>query len=44
MLKSVSSQVDLAALEEETLAYWKEHKIFEKSISSRPEDKKVELP
>lgn len=40
MLKSVSSQVDLAALEEETLAYWKEHKIFEKSISSRPEDKK----
>lgn len=40
MLKSVSSQVDLAGLEEDLLKYWKENQIFEKSISSRPEDKK----
>ncbi len=40
MFKPVSSQVDLAGLEEDLLAYWKENKIFEKSISSRPEDKK----
>jgi isoleucyl-tRNA synthetase len=38
--KSVSSQVDLAGLEEDLLKYWKDNQIFEKSISSRPEDKK----
>ncbi|MFA5933066.1 MAG: isoleucine--tRNA ligase [Microgenomates group bacterium] len=37
--KQVSSQVDFFAIEEETLKYWKEKKIFEKSISLRPEDK-----
>jgi hypothetical protein len=36
----VSSQVDLAGLEEDLLKYWKDNQIFEKSISSRPEDKK----
>ncbi|MDD2823045.1 MAG: isoleucine--tRNA ligase [Candidatus Daviesbacteria bacterium] len=37
--KQVSSQVNFFTLEEETLKYWKEKKIFEKSISIRPEDK-----
>ncbi|HSW97701.1 MAG TPA: isoleucine--tRNA ligase [Candidatus Saccharimonadales bacterium] len=40
MFKSVSPKVDLPALEEEITKYWKENSIFEKSISSRPEDKK----
>src|SRR3990167_4657443 len=38
--KPVSSQVNFPALEEETLHYWKENKTFEKSIESRPENKK----
>ncbi|MBI2040296.1 isoleucine--tRNA ligase [Candidatus Microgenomates bacterium] len=38
--KPVSSQVDFAKLEEEILKFWKEDKTFEKSVSSRPEDKK----
>lgn len=38
--KPVSSQVDLAALEDQTIKYWKENQIFEKSIESKPEDKK----
>lgn len=38
--KSVSSQVDFAELEEETLKFWKENKIFEKSVEGRPEDNK----
>lgn len=38
--KPVSSQVDFAVLEEEILKFWKEHKIFKKSVESRPEDKK----
>lgn len=38
--KSVSSQVDFPAMEEETLKFWKENKIFEKSVEIRPADKK----
>ena len=38
--KAVSSQVDFAHLEEETLKFWKENKIFEKSIESRPSGKR----
>ncbi len=38
--KPVSSQVNFASLEEELLKYWKENKIFEESIESRPPDKK----
>ena len=38
--KPVSSQVDFAKQEEETLNFWKEDKTFEKSIKSRPADKK----
>ncbi len=33
--KPVSSQVDFPALEEETLKYWKENKIFEKSVEKK---------
>ena len=40
MFKSVSPQVDFPKLEAEILAYWKKNKIFEKSITSRPENKK----
>lgn len=36
--KPVSSQVDFASLEENILKFWKENKIFEKSIESRPQD------
>ncbi|CAN5199083.1 isoleucine--tRNA ligase [soil metagenome] len=39
MFKPVSPKVNFPELEEETLKYWKEHKTFEKSIESRPEDK-----
>lgn len=35
----VSPQVNFPALEEEILSYWKKHKIFEKSIESRPKEK-----
>ena len=38
--KPVDSQVNLAELEAETTKFWKENKIFEKSIDSKPEDKK----
>ena len=38
--KSVSPQVDFPKLEAEILKYWKKNKIFEKSITSRPENKK----
>ena len=38
--KLVSSQVDFPALEEKLLKFWKEDKTFEKSVDSRPEDKK----
>ena len=37
--KPVSSQVNFASLEEELIKYWKENKIFEKSIQTRPEGK-----
>ena len=37
--KPVSPKVDFPKLEEEILKYWKENKIFEKSIESRPKDK-----
>lgn len=37
--KPVSSKVDFPKQEEETLLYWKENKIFEKSIENRPENK-----
>lgn len=36
----ISPQVDFPRLEEEMLSYWKKNKIFEKSISERPEDKR----
>ena len=39
MFKPVDPKVDFPKLEEELLSYWKETNIFEKSISSRPEDK-----
>ncbi len=40
MFKPVSSQVNFSEIEEEVLKFWKDNKIFEKSIESRPEDKK----
>lgn len=40
MFKPVSSQVDFPALEEEILNFWEENNTFEKSIESRPADKK----
>ncbi len=38
--KPVNPKVNFPELEEEILKYWKENKIFEKSVSSRPESKK----
>lgn len=38
--KPVSSQVNFSEMEEEVLQFWKDNKTFEKSIESRPEDKK----
>src|SRR5258708_8895063 len=40
MFKPVTPAVDFPKLEEEMLKFWKENKIFEKSVSSRPENKK----
>lgn len=40
MFKSVSPKVDFPKLEESINQYWKENRIFEKSITSRPEDKR----
>ncbi|HKC14635.1 MAG TPA: isoleucine--tRNA ligase [Patescibacteria group bacterium] len=40
MFKPVTPAVDFPKLEEEILKFWKENKIFEKSVSSRPENKK----
>src|SRR5476651_535260 len=40
MFKSVDPKVDFPKLEADILEYWKKNKIFEKSISSRPEEKK----
>ncbi len=39
-MKQVDSNVDFPKLESEILEYWKQNKIFEKSIDSRPTDKK----
>ncbi len=39
MFKPVSPKVDFPQVEEEILKYWKENNIFEKSISSKPEDR-----
>lgn len=38
-LQPVNAQVNFPELEERVLKYWKENKIFEKSIESRPADK-----
>lgn len=38
--KSVNSSISFADLEEQILKFWKDNKIFEKSIQSRPEDKR----
>jgi isoleucyl-tRNA synthetase len=38
--KPVSPKIDFPKLEEEITKYWKKNKIFEKSIESRPEEKK----
>lgn len=40
MFKPVSSKIDFSKQEEETTKYWKEKKIFEKSVTSRPVDKR----
>ncbi|MBI2443464.1 MAG: isoleucine--tRNA ligase [Candidatus Levybacteria bacterium] len=40
MFKTVSPKVNFPELEEEMLKYWKKNKIFERSVESRPEDKK----
>lgn len=39
MFKPISSNVDFPKLEQEILDYWKENKIFEKSVESRPANK-----
>ena len=38
--KQISSQVSFPELEENILDFWKKEKIFEKSVESRPEDRK----
>lgn len=38
--KPVSSQVNFAQIEEELIKYWKDKKIFERSINERPQDLK----
>lgn len=38
--KPVNSKINFPELEEAILKYWKENKIFEKSVESRPEEKK----
>ena len=38
--KPVDPKVDFPKLEEEILEYWKKNKIFEKSVESRPKDKR----
>ena len=39
MLKPVNPQISLPEQEEEIIKFWKENKIFEKSVESRSEDK-----
>lgn len=38
-MQAVDPKITLTELEEKTLEYWKKNEIFEKSVSSRPEDK-----
>lgn len=40
MFKPVSPKINFPELEEEVQKFWKENKIFEKSVEFRPEDKK----
>ncbi len=40
MLRPVDPKIDFPKLEEEILRYWKKNKIFEKSVESRPKDKR----
>lgn len=40
MFKAVSSQVSFPEMEEKINKYWKENRIFEKSITSRPQNKR----
>ncbi|RJQ26867.1 isoleucine--tRNA ligase [Candidatus Parcubacteria bacterium] len=40
MFKSIKSNVNFPELEEKTLEYWKKNKIFEKSIETRPVNKR----
>lgn len=40
MFKPVDPKVEFPKLEEEITKYWKENKIFEKSVSNRPQDKR----
>lgn len=39
MYKELPSQLDFPALEKDILQYWDEHKVFAKSVESRPEDR-----
>ncbi len=39
-MKSIDPKVSFPTLEEEVLKYWKENKIFEKSVESRPVNKR----
>lgn len=39
-MKSIDPKISFPTLEEEVLTYWKENNIFEKSINSRPEEKR----
>ncbi len=40
MLKPVKQHISFSEMEDEVSKYWKEHNIFEKSVSSRSDDKK----
>ncbi|MBI2031163.1 MAG: isoleucine--tRNA ligase [Candidatus Levybacteria bacterium] len=40
MFKPVDPKINFPQMEEEIIKYWKENKIFEKSVESRPKDKK----
>lgn len=38
--KPVSSQVNFAEIDKELIKFWKENKVFEKSVEGKPEDKR----
>lgn len=40
MFKPVDTKIDFPKLEEEILQHWKKNKIFEKSVESKPKDKR----